>query len=83
MSQMLDKPDQPKLLPGRRPIIQIAQMHPLQQYQSFNQSKTRLKVSILESSIITKGSGYHDKVVPVSNYTILQTMSESYSILEQ
>ena len=40
----------------------------------------RLKISIPESSIITKGSGHHDKVILVSNDTIPQTMSEHDSI---
>ena len=55
MSQLLDKPEQPKLLPGRRSIIQIAERPPLQQSQNINQSKTRLKVSIPENSIIPNG----------------------------
>ena len=66
MSHLHDKPEQPKLLSGRKPIIQIAE-RPIQ-------SKTRSKVSISESS------GHHDKVVPLSNYTIPQTMSEHDSI---
>ena len=49
---------------------------PLQQSQNINQSKTRLKVSIPESSIIPKAMGHHDKVIPVSNYTIPQKLSE-------
>ena len=44
MSQPLDKPEQPKLLPGRRPIIQIAEWPPLQQSQNINLSKTKSKV---------------------------------------
>ena len=76
MSELLDKPEQPKLLPGRRPIIQITERPLLQQSQNSHQSKTRLKVPIPESSIIPKGSGYHDKVIPVSDYTIPQKMSE-------
>ena len=75
MSQLLDKPEQPKLLPGRRPIMQIAKRPPLQQSQNINQSKSRSKGPIPESSIIAKGSGHHDKVIPVTNYTIPQTMS--------
>ena len=72
MSKLLDKPEQPKLLPGRRPIIQIAE-RPIQ-------SKTRSKVSIPESSIIPKSSGHHDKLIQVSDYTIPQTMSGHDSI---
>ena len=68
VSQPYDKPEQPKLLPGRVPIIQVAKKP--------TQSKTSLKVSILESAIIPESSGNHDKVNPVSNYTIPQTMSE-------
>ena len=56
--------------------MQIAERPPLQQ----SQSKTRLKDSLPESSIITKSSGYHDKVIPVLDYTIPQTMSEHKSI---
>ena len=41
MSQLFNKPEQPKLLPGRRPIIQISEWPPLQQSQNINQSKTR------------------------------------------
>ena len=70
MFQPFDKSEQPRLLPDRRPIIQIAERLPLQQPQS----KTRSKVSVPESSIITKSSGHHDKVIPVSDYTIPQTM---------
>ena len=65
MSHLHVKPKQPKLLPGRKPIIQIAEM-PIH-------SKTGLKVSVPESS------GHHDQVIPVS-YTIPQTMSEHDSI---
>ena len=59
-------------MPGRRPIIQITE-RPLQ-------SKTRLKVSMPESSIIPESSGHYGKVIPVSHYTIQQTMSECDSI---
>ena len=41
MSQPFDKPEQPKLLPSRRPIMQIAERHPLQPSQNINQSMTR------------------------------------------
>ena len=75
MSQPFDKPEQPKLLPGRRPIIQIAERPPLQQFQS----KPRVTMSVPECSI-TKCSGHHDKVIPISDYTIPQTISEHDSI---
>ena len=52
MPQLLDKPEQPKSLPGRSPITQIAERPPLQQSQNINQSETRLKVSIPKSSMI-------------------------------
>ena len=43
MSQLLDTLE-PKLLPGRRSIMQIAESLPLQQSQNINESKTRSKV---------------------------------------
>ena len=54
MSQLLDKPEQPKLLLRRRPIIQMAERCHSQQSQNISQSKTRSKVSIPESSLIPK-----------------------------
>ena len=72
MCQPHIKPEQPKLLPGRRPIIKIAE-RPIQY-------KTRSKVSIPESFIITEDSGHHDKVIQISDYTIPQTISECDSI---
>ena len=72
LSQLYDIPEQPKLLPGRRPIIQIAERP--------SQPETRPKVSTPESFIIPESSGHHDKVVPVPDYTIPQTMSEHDSI---
>ena len=39
VSQPHVKPEQPKLLPGRRPLIQITERPPLQQPQNINQSK--------------------------------------------
>ena len=39
MLKPYDKPDQPKLLPGRKPIIQITERPLLQQPQNFTQSK--------------------------------------------
>ena len=59
-----DKPEQPKLLPGRRPILQIAE-RPIQ-------FKTKSEVSIPESSIIPKSLRHYDKVIPLSDYTISQ-----------
>ena len=41
VSKLYDKSEQPKLLPGRKPIIQIAEWSPLQQSQNITQSKTR------------------------------------------
>ena len=75
MSQLPDKLEQPKLLPGRRSIIQIAERPSLQH----SQSKTRAKISVPGSSV-TKSSKHHDKVIPVSDYTIPQTISEYDSI---
>ena len=45
MFKLYDKPEQPKLLPGGKPIIQIAERPPLQQSQDIKQSKTRSKFS--------------------------------------
>ena len=64
---LYDKPEQPKLLPGRKPIIQIAERS--------TQSKTILTVSTPESYKILESSGHHEKVIPVSNYTVPQTIS--------
>ena len=72
VSQLHVEPEQPKLLPGRKPIIQKAE-RPIQ-------SKTRSKVSTPESSTITESSEHHDKVTPVSACTIPQTMSKHNSI---
>ena len=41
VSQLLDKPEQQQLLPGRRPIIQIAERPILQQPQNIIQSKRK------------------------------------------
>ena len=62
ISQPLDKPEQSTLVPGRRPMIQIAE-RPIP-------SKTRSKFSTPQSS------GHYDKVIPVPDYTIPQTMFE-------
>ena len=70
--QPYDKPEQPKLLPGGRPIIQIAERP--------TQSRTRSKVSTPESSVIPGRPGHHDEVIPVPNYTMPQTISEHDSI---
>ena len=59
-------------MPGRRSIIQIG--------ERALQSKTISKVSIPESSIIPKYLAHQDKGIPVSDYTIPQTMSECDSI---
>ena len=64
VSQLYDIPEQPKLLQGRRPIIQIAGRP--------THSETRPKVSTPESFIIPESSGHHDKVIPVPDYTIPQ-----------
>ena len=66
VSQLHDKHEQPKLLSGRKSIAQI-EKRPIQ-------PKTRLKISTPEIS------GHPDKVIPVSNYTIPQTMSECDSV---
>ena len=76
MYQLLEKPEKAKLLPGRRHIIQITERPSLQNLSI----KTRSKVPVPENSIITKGSGHHDKVISVSDYTISQIMSECDSI---
>ena len=70
VSQPYDKPEQPQLLPGRKPITQIAQRFTLQQSQKITQSKTRLKMSTPESSIFLGKTGHHDKVIPVPDYTV-------------
>ena len=80
MSQPLDKPKQPKLLPGRKPIIQIAERPILQQPQNIIQPKMRPKYSVPESSIILESSWHHDKAIPVPNYVIPQTMSGGNSM---
>ena len=56
VSQLLPKSKQPQLLPGRRPIIQIAERPILQQPQNIIQPKPRPKISIPESSIVPEGS---------------------------
>ena len=43
MAPMLDKPEQPQLIPGRRPNIQIAEKTLLQHLQTITQPKTSLK----------------------------------------
>ena len=41
VSQLHDKPEQPKVLPGRKPIIQITERLTLQESKNITQSKTR------------------------------------------
>ena len=41
VSQLYDKPEQPKFLPSRKAIIQIAERPNLQQSQNITQPKTR------------------------------------------
>ena len=52
MPQLLDKPEQPQLLPGRRPITQIGERPILQQPQNIIQAQMRPQKSIPESSIV-------------------------------
>ena len=80
VSQPLEKPEQPQLLPGRRTIIQIAERPILQQPQNITEPKTRLKISIPESSIVPGSLQPHDKVIPVPDYVIPQAMSRGDSV---
>ena len=67
MPQTCDKPEQPKLLPGRWPIIQIAERPFLQPPQIDVQPKTISKVPFKEKSIFPERSVQHtDQVVPNS-----------------
>ena len=62
--QPCDIPGQPKLLPGRRPIIQIGERTILQPVWLFAQPKTISKVLLKEKSIFLEGSVQHiDQVV--------------------
>ena len=63
VSQTYGKPEQPKLLPGRKQIIQIAKRPILQHPQNVVQSKTRLQISLKEISIFLGRSEQQDKVV--------------------
>ena len=67
VSPLLDKPEQLQLLPGRRPIILIAEKSILQQPQNIIQPKTKLKISVPEISIVPESSQLHDKVIPLPN----------------
>ena len=79
-SQVFDKPKQPQLLLGRRPIIQTAETLLLQQPQNMIQPKTRPKISIQECSIVPESSRLYDKVIPVPDYMIPETVSRDDSI---
>ena len=46
MCKLLDKPEQPQLLPGRRPIMQIGEISILQQAQNSIQPKTKPKIFV-------------------------------------
>ena len=70
VSQPYSKPEQSKLLPGRNPIIQIAERPILQHPRNITQSKTRSKISPQERSIFPGISVHHDKIIPVPNYII-------------
>ena len=70
VSQPYDKPEQRKLLLGRKPVIQIAERPILQYPQNVVQSKTRSKISLIERSIFPGGSEQQYRVVPVTKYTI-------------
>ena len=83
MSQLCDKCEQPKLLPGRKPIIQIPERPILQQSQNITQFKTKLKISTPESSIILGKPEHHDKVIPVHNYTIPKQCQSMIQFLGQ
>ena len=74
--QSYDKPEQTKLLPGRKPIIQIAEGPFFQHLQNVAQSKSRLKFSLKERPIFLGRSEQQDKVVPVLQYTIPKTVPE-------
>ena len=78
MSQLLDKPE-PKLLLGRRLIIQIAESPPLQQSQNIIQSQTRSKFSIPESSIITK---VQDIMIKSFQYLITQFHKQYLNVIQ-
>ena len=67
VSQPYDKPEPPKLLPGRKLIIQIAERS--------TQSRIRSNISTPENSIILDSSGHHHKVILLSDYIIPQCQS--------
>ena len=54
LHQPCDKPEQPKLLAGRRPIIQMADRPILQLPSIIAQPKTISKVPLIEKSIFQK-----------------------------
>ena len=59
ISQPHDKPEQPKLIPGRKPIIQIAERAILQPPWIATQPKMISKVPIKEKSIFPERSVQH------------------------
>ena len=59
MPQPHDKLEQSKLLPGRRPIIQIAERQILQPTKIVVQSVTISKFPLKEMSIFPEGSAQH------------------------
>ena len=64
MLWLYDKPEQPKLLPGRRPIIQILERPILQSPQIVAQLKTISKVPLKEKSTFSERLAQHmDRVV--------------------
>ena len=73
ISQLLDKPKQPQLLPGRRPIIQIPERPLLQQPQYIIQPKTTPNNFNTRKLNISESSQIEYKVIPVPNYIIPQT----------
>ena len=75
-SQPYDKPEQPKLLPERKPMIQIAERPILQHPQTIVQSKTRSKISPQEGSLFQGRLEQQDKIVSVPDYTFPKTVSE-------
>ena len=78
MGQMFDEHEQPQLLPGSGPIIQIAEGPILQQPQKIRQPKAKSKTS--ESSMIPKSLYAPDMVIPVHDYVTPQSRSRDDSI---
>ena len=56
MPQTCDKPEKPKLLPGRRPIIQIAEKQILQPPEIVTEPKTITNIWLKEKSIFLVSS---------------------------